>query len=422
MYKLININSDEFDSFAKEHLNYVHFLQTSSWGEFRKSVNKNNPYFLGLVDKDNNLQAATLLLETKLISKYTYFYAPRGFIIDYDNFDLLNTFTNKIVDFIKSKSGIYFEIDPEIIIKETTSKGDKISHDYNKVFNNLINSNFKHKGFSEELSDSNQVRYTFQIDFSKDFQDIENDFSKSAKKNIAYASNLEINFYKGDENDIDTFYKLMVETELRKGFISYDLDYYKKLYKTFNNSSTSSALLFLCSINFDKTITKLKNDLKELEKPSNNKNKHLTPMKEKINKEINKFINLKQEYGNELILSANYLLRTNDSTWTVYAANHSLANSLFTPYYSYYKHMKYMKTKNITLYDHFGCVKGDDKSNKAYGLYEFKKRFGGNHVEFIGDFIYITNKPIYSCYKILIPIYRFFKRINVKKKIAKEDL
>ena len=65
MLKLINLNKEEFDEFVKNH-SKSHFLQSLSWGEFAKVKKNLTPYYLGLVNEDNKIIAATLLLQKML--------------------------------------------------------------------------------------------------------------------------------------------------------------------------------------------------------------------------------------------------------------------------------------------------------------------------------------------------------------------
>ena len=48
--------------------------------------------------------------------------------------------------------------------------------------------------------------------------------------------------------------------------------------------------------------------------------------------------------------------------------------------------------------------------------FEFKKKFGGDYVEFIGEFDLITNKFMYFVFNKLVPIYRNIIRKRAKKK------
>ena len=84
MLRLKSIDKLEFDNYVVNHPTKSHFLQSESWGEFAKVKKNLTPYYLGLVNEDEQLVAATLLLEKHLPMNLCYFYAPRGFVIDYN--------------------------------------------------------------------------------------------------------------------------------------------------------------------------------------------------------------------------------------------------------------------------------------------------------------------------------------------------
>ncbi|MBQ8132387.1 MAG: peptidoglycan bridge formation glycyltransferase FemA/FemB family protein, partial [Bacilli bacterium] len=91
MLKLTNIEKEKFDEYIKNHPQKSHFLQSVSWGEFAKVKKHLTPYYLGLVNEEDQLVAATLLLEKHLPMNFSYFYAPRGFVLDYNKKELVKT-------------------------------------------------------------------------------------------------------------------------------------------------------------------------------------------------------------------------------------------------------------------------------------------------------------------------------------------
>ncbi|MEG1310175.1 MAG: peptidoglycan bridge formation glycyltransferase FemA/FemB family protein, partial [Bacilli bacterium] len=58
-----------------------------------------------------------------------------------------------------------------------------------------------------------------------------------------------------------------------------------------------------------------------------------------------------------------------------------------------------------------------EKTSAIYGLHNFKKRFGGEYTEFIGEFDLIINKFMYFVFNIIVPI----RRKIVKKQLRKEN-
>ena len=124
--KLKELNIDKFDEFVRNNKYKSHFLQSAAWGELSKEKRNLTPYYLGLVDEKGNILAATLLLQKHLPLNLCYFYAPRGYVIDFNDFELLKSFTKELVSFAKKKKAIYIKLDPDIVWQRTKYDGEVI--------------------------------------------------------------------------------------------------------------------------------------------------------------------------------------------------------------------------------------------------------------------------------------------------------
>lgn len=430
MLKLKNLDKEIYDNYVKNHKTKSHFLQSLSWGEFSKVKKHLTPYYLGLVNEKDEILAATLLLQKDLPLNYSYFYAPRGFVIDYEDKDLVRSMTKKVVEFVKNKKGIFLKIDPDIIRKSYNYENEECLLDYDpsKIFETLKSCGFKHQGFTKNF-ETMQPRYTFRIDLTQDMTDIEKHFSKTTNQRIAKSQKLETEVVVGTKKDIKEFYHLMMLTENRKDFISYTEDYYETLYEIFNGNENTKAILYLGKVHLNKTIKALEKSLKKindqisimpidnLSHSAKSKLAELTKQKENINAEIEKYRAYRAEYGPDLTLSAHMIIEYGDKAWVLYAGNHNILSETYVNYNTYYEHIKSSKEHNIKIYDQFGTIGDPTKDNPRYGLHEFKKKFGGNYVEFLGEWDYVTNKVMYFIFKKLVPIYR-----NITKKKSKKEL
>lgn len=433
MLKLKNIDKDIYDNYVKNHPTKSHFLQSHAWGEFAKVKKGVTPYYLGLVNEKDELVAATLLLQKILPLNFCYFYAPRGFVIDYNKKELVKIMTKKVVEFAKRKKAIFVKIDPDIIYKSYNYLNEevKLNYDPKEIFATLQEAGFKHQGFTKNF-ETMQPRYTFRIDLTQPIEEIEEHFSKTTKQRIAKAIKLETEVTIGGKDDIKEFYHLMTLTENRKDFISYNEDYYETLYEIFNGNENSKATLFLGKVNLNKTIKSLEKSLKRindqisiipidnLSKSAKTKLSELTKQKENINNEIEKFKSYRQEYGQELTLSAHMIIEYGDKAWVLYAGNHNILSETYVNYNTYYEHIKYCKNRGLKIYDQFGTIGDINENNPRLGLHEFKKKFGGDYVEFIGEWDYITNKIMYFIFTKIVPIYRNFVKKRSKKELQNE--
>ena len=433
MLKLKNIEKEQYDNFVKNHKTKSHFLQSLSWGEFAKAKKNLTPYYLGLVNEKEGIVGATLLLEKKLPMNYTYFYAPRGYVIDFKKIELVRDMTKKIVEFVKSKKAIFIKIDPDIIIKEYNYLNEEVElkNNHEEIFKTLKELGYKHQGFTKNF-ETMQPRYSFRIDLKQDLEEIENHFSKTTKQRIAKSIKLDTEVVIGTKKDLKEFYHLMTLTENRKDFISYSEDYYETLYEIFNGNENSKATLFLGKVHFTKTIKALEKTLKEvndqisilpidnLSKSAKNKLNELSKQKENLLKEIDKYNDYKKEYGNEITLSAHMIISYGNKAWVLYAGNHNILSETYVNYNTYFEHLKYCKDQGIKIYDQFGTIGDLSKDNPRLGLHEFKKKFGGDYVEFMGEWDYITNHFMYFVFTKLVPIYRNLIRKKSKKELKNE--
>ena len=432
MLKLKNIEKEKFDEFVEQHKTKSHFLQSLSWGEFSKIKKNLTPHYLGLVNEKDNLVGATLLLEKKLPLNLCYLYAPRGFVIDYKKKELVRSMTKNVVRFAKEKKAIFIKIDPDIIKTSINyENSEKQNPSYNEIFTTLKECGFKHQGFTKNF-ETMQPRYTFRIDLTQSLEDIENHFSKTTKQRIAKSKKLATEVVIGTQKDIHEFYHLMTLTENRKDFISYNEDYYETLYEVFNGNKLSKAILFLGKVHLNKTIKELEKNLKNinnqisilpidnLSKSAKTKLAELTKQKENIINEIEKYKNYKKEYGQDLTLSAHMIIQYGDKAWVLYAGNHNILSETYVNYNTYFEHIKYCKENGIKIYDQFGTIGDLSKDNPRIGLHEFKKKFGGDYIEFIGEWDYITNHLMYFIFTKLVPIYRKMIRNKSKKELKNE--
>ena len=91
--KLKKLNIFEFDEFSKNHpLGSYH--QSYSFGMLM-SENKFDYELIGMIDNDDNIVAASLILIKRIGLLFRYGYAPKGFLIDYTNTDLLKEFCHQ---------------------------------------------------------------------------------------------------------------------------------------------------------------------------------------------------------------------------------------------------------------------------------------------------------------------------------------
>lgn len=390
----------EYQKFWEETENN-HFMQSYEWGQACKKNRGQIPCYVGLKDDDGNLKAAALLLKKKTPFNMCYFYAPRGFTMDFTNKKILTEFTNKLKVYLKEENAIYLKMDPPIMYHEIDESANKIENGKNnyEVFNNLLNLGYKHKGFNK-LYEGNQPRYTFRTYFNKhdSLESIEKSFSKSFSKPLKRSYNYDLEIYEGDE--IKTFHELIKLISSKDGFNEYSYDYYKNVFEELNKKGYIK--VFNVKINPSALIEKF---TKEVEKEK------IPERKIKIEKDIEYFKEISKNHKKEYTCASLICTYSKTGAWSLYIGNDEVASYTGTVNRLYYEFIKDAYENKYEYADLFGVV-GDPntKYKNLAGIYEYKRKIGGDYIEFIGEFDLI-NKPFwYTVLPTLLKIYR-----NIKK-------
>lgn len=408
--KFCTLTVEEYRKFIDKNKD-ASFMQTVELSNLKKELGS-KIHFVG-VKKDNKVIAGSMILEDSTILNKKMFYAPRGLVVDYHNKELLTFMTRELKKYIKKQGGFILTIDPNVIYRVRTSDGeiDPNNKANDEAVNNLLSLGYHHYGFNLYL-DAKQVRWCYLFTLDEDYETKKAKFSKSTRKNIELCVKRGLMVRKGTIDDLEVMTEIFELTSKRKDFFSRSLEYYKKMYKHMKNLMTiyiayldpniyyehTLGLLEEAKKNYNVVLAKMEKDmvgnrlltqkenaLKQIEKYENELKKAEKFKKENPNgKDIGCLLSLRS--GNEyLTLSSGVLAEYRE----------------FTPKYLMYEHHIKDAYKEGFKYCNFYGITGDfDPKGKYYGIYEFKKGFNGNVIEYIGEFdLKIT--AFYNVYKFL---------------------
>ena len=414
---ITNINIEEYENFVLNN-NKSHFMQSSYFGEIMKHKNF-TPYLVGLKENDQ-LVATALLLKKKLIGNYCYFYCPRGYVLDYNNYKLIHIFTDHIKKFAKKEKALFVKIDPDIKLHDLDSDGNILGNSNEKLVDYLKMLGYKHKGFNTEFVNE-QPRFTFRLDIDKEMEEVYKNIHPTTRKILNKGNQYNLNLYKGTIDDISKFYETMKDTASRESLHLTPIQYYKNFYSILNKNKMSDLYVVEVDIHdliitYEKNLEYLELELKNMDDPKyknkekqENLKKDLITKIDKVKKEIDFINTIKQDH---IILSSIITVKYGNKVWTVHGGNSNILRELNSNYLLYYEIIKDANKEGYKIVDFFGTsgIANPDKSNPIFGIHSFKKRFGGEYTEFIGEFDLIIHKYLYLCYKKLLPLYRKIKK------------
>ena len=330
-----------------------------------------------------------------------YFYCPRGYTINFDDKIILTEFTNRLKEFLKKENAIYLKLDPPIMYQEIDEEANKIDGGKNNyvIFNNFINLGYKHKGFNK-LYEGNQPRYTFRTYYKQfsSFEEVEKTFSKSFARPIKRSYNYDLEVYESKE--VKTFHDLIKIISERDGFNEYSLDYYQNVYDEL--SKDNQIKVFSVKIDPNKLVEKFTEEASKEKKEER---------KAKIEKDIEYFKEVCKTHKKEYTCASLICTYSKTGSWSLYIGNDEVAAYTGTVNRLYYEYMKDAFENGYEYADLFGVV-GDPhtKHKNLAGIYEYKRKIGGDYIEFIGEFD-LVNKPFwYIVLPTLLKIYRKIKK------------
>lgn len=322
-----------------------HFLQSPHWREV-----KDNWLWRGIAACDKGEIVGTIaVLIRKLPLGMSIFYAPRGPVCDRCDRELVQILLNGVQELAGVYHAIHLYIDPD-------------EHDDNSEFRQMM----YELGFTEK-SDNGfgniQPQFVFRLNIAGKSEDaIFNGFSEKTRYNIRLAKRHGVcvkRFYGSEAVPkwaVAVFSELMNETGRRDRFRIRGADYFEKLLRAFGEDS----VLLLAELD-------------------------------------GQFIAgaIAVYYGNK--------------AWYLYGASSNEHRNAMPNYLLQWEMICHAVSKSCSIYDFRGISGNLSKDDPLYGLYRFKKGFGGEFTKFTGLFIY-TFRPLASSV--------FLELVEIRRKLG----
>lgn len=430
--KLKKLTKKEFKTFADKNPE-ITFHQTEEWANLKK-VNNWEAHYIGLEDDNKKIVAGALLLSKTLpIIKKKMFYSPRGFLIDYNDKDLLKKFTEEIKKYAKKEKAIFIKIDPFVEYQEHDNNGDIVKNGYNNkdAVENLKSLGYKFFGFNL-MQDTLQPRWMHVIE-TKDrtLDDVMKDMESKTRQILRKNEKCGITTREITRDELPIFKDIMKHTSDRREFVDRPLSYYEAMWDALHDSGILKILIAEIDFNKyekntleekeeieknlkDRIYKKEKNILKMNDKKYNSSNKQDEVAIKRLEKQLEKIKELKDEYGDKEILGGILFLIYGNEVLSLHGGSHAKLMQFQSAYTIHFEGVKMAVEGNYNRYNFYGITGDFRKENPLYGLYLFKKSFGGHVVELIGEYDLVVSKFWYTVYNLAFKTYHKLKNIKNK--------
>ncbi len=410
------LTNNEFLEFSKK-FSPSSIYQTTYYA-FTMNEQNQSSLFLGLFD-DNTLIGATMVLIYKE-NGFRYAVAPRGFLINYDNDDILVNFTNLIKRYLSKHDVVAIKINP-MIVRGIYNFQKKLVYKnplYDETFKRITNLGYFHLGYNNKF-EALKPRFEAVVNLDVSLVQMFANIDKSYRNKIRKALRDGVKVYQSDESNLEYLY-LQVKKKYPR-----DLSYFKNLYNFFDKD----ALVDFYYSKLDTTeylqyTHRRYNEFYEKSVEAGKKliaskggNEKLINEKLRVDKMVTKYKNqlseatdLLKNFPNGIVISSALVIKWKD---TVYLAFDGLDEK-----YKKFNGKHLMIWKLMGRYSKLGFKKFDlgGVSNVAIhddkydGLNSFKLNFHSDVIEYAGDFELICNKPLYFLYKNSFGISTIFKK------------
>ena len=314
-----------------------HLLQSWSWGELKSGFGWN-------AVRVQAAGAGAQILFRRLPLGLTIAYVPKGPVVDWTNPEQCQAVFSTIHHEANQRRSVFLKVEPHAWGAHPTGTTMATVADF-----------LSRSGFSP--ADTIQPRTSLAIDLEQGDEAILASMKQKTRYNIRLAQKKGVMVRQGDAADVAIFYHLATVTANRNEFGVHSLRYYQAAFDLFVPDRCS---LFIA------------------------------------------------EFETEPI-AALMVFRQGHDAYYFYGASSNQYRNLMATYLIQWTAMRWAKDQGCTRYDMWGIPDADPATLEAefqqrqdglWGVYRFKRGFGGQVVQSLGAFDFVYNPLLYKLYKL----------------------
>jgi len=330
---------------ALAHLPAAHVLQAWEWGAFKSRYGWRPTRHLWLRSEDNRPRAAASIL-TRRLGRWPWavMYVPKGPALDYGNANLLERVLDRLETAARSKSALFVKIDPDV--RADTAQGEAVVE------------TLRRRGWRASREQI-QFRNTMLLDLTPDPDELLAAMKSKWRYNIRLARRRGVTVRQGAPSDLPTLYQMYAETATRNGFVIRPEAYYRDAWGMFIETGLAQPLIAEVA------------------------DMHPASAREAVAMVI--------------------VFRFAERAWYMYGASRDVHRDKMPNHLLQWEAMKWAREQGCTVYDMWGAPDELDESDPLWGVYRFKRGFGGEFVEHIGAWDFPASQLGYWLYARVMP-------------------
>jgi lipid II:glycine glycyltransferase (peptidoglycan interpeptide bridge formation enzyme) len=301
--------------------------------------------------------------------------------MDYTDEHVRNEVFRLLKEYALKNQVQFLRVDPNVIRCHRTITGDPVDDGFSNecVTEDLKELGYTHKGYGYAYNGSWTNRYTLFVDLNADMKDVIAGYAKPRKTALNRHAVIGVSTRIGNADDLPSLMDFEVQLSEQDGFKPHSRKFFEALLESFGEH----AVIYVTEINLDTMISGIE---AELASKKYRKDPEARAAKEK---ELEKASGLKQKYGTKVPIACGLFIRLGHMSWDLYTYNHKEFNFIKPVDNLHAFAMNDMKEHGVLTYDMCGFSGTASKDDPYYGLYAYKRSFGPEFIEQIGEFDYV---------------------------------
>ncbi len=309
-----------------------HIMQTWQWGELKAKFGWRAVRVA--LEEGGHLVAGAQILFRPLPPGISIAYIPKGPIVDWADLDLTKGLFSAIHPIARQQRAIFLKIEPDL-------PDDRV-----------LEQRLEGLGFHPSPQ-TIQPRRTILVNLKPSLDEMLMGMKPKTRYNIRLSARKGVEIREGKAADLDTFYRLMQVTSKRGGFRVHTREYYEAAYHLFVPKGLAKLLL--------------------------------------------------ATYGGKT-LAGLMAFALGDRAWYFYGASSNEERNRMPNYALQWAAIRWAKERGCSVYDLWGIPDEEEetlerefikRSDGLWGIYRFKRGFGGKVVRYAGAFDYVYSPLLY---------------------------
>ena len=398
-----NVDPERYRAFASQcrinhYVKMPEYIEAMKPGFFAGDL-------LGVEDDEGNLIASALMVHRKNTKPaLQYSYIPRGFNLnDINDRELIRFFGKELGEFARRKGSVFLRMDPDIARVEHEKNGrikeGGFDHEYIREI--LEECGYDHLGYPYGYGITWLHRYTMQLDLDKPWKEIK----KGIKRCSQYLSKNELRAVKvreGTKEELHILADSQDQLSHKLGFKPRTAAYWEKFWNAYGDA----VHYYIVTVNFHQAVLNMEKKIREDEdhlKIMKDENK-MDPIRKNVQAmkaEIEEIRSLDLDKDEDVPFGAKFIIMIGGHVWNMNM--YTRKTPLYNFRCAFALHMyalEHLYQEGAKLYDFEGISGSLDPKDPYYGMFDFKRSFGGEFIEYLGEFDYVCDRNRYRLWKL----------------------